>query len=108
MYSLLTEETSVYQSDWPEPSGLHVAALSARVEASRRLVMLGRTARTEAAVKVRQPLRLALLLHPGAERYDALREEIRGELNVKQLEDIDTLSGLIHWQVIPNFRALGP
>ena len=27
---------------------------------------------------------------------------------MKVLEDVDTLSGLISWQVLPNFRALGP
>ncbi len=108
LYTVLTGEVSVHLSDWPTPAGAHSAELSAGVEASRRLVVLGRSARTEAGVKVRQPLRRALLLHPGCELDDALREEIRGELNVKVLEEIDTLSGLIGWQVIPNFRALGP
>jgi isoleucyl-tRNA synthetase len=27
---------------------------------------------------------------------------------VKTLEDVDTLSGLMSWTVVPNFRALGP
>ncbi len=31
-----------------------------------------------------------------------------GELNVKVLDDVDTLSGLISWTVVPNFRTLGP
>ena len=30
------------------------------------------------------------------------------ELNVRSLEHIDTLSGLMSWTVVPNFRALGP
>jgi len=76
--------------------------------AARRLVTLGRSARTDAKVKVRQPLRRALLLHPGLALDDAVRAEIRDELNVRSLEDVDTLSGLITWEVVPNFRALGP
>jgi isoleucyl-tRNA synthetase len=39
---------------------------------------------------------------------DEARAEIAGELNVKALEDVDTLSGLLSWSVVPNFRVLGP
>lgn len=76
--------------------------------AARRLVGLGRAARTDAAVKVRQPLRRALLLHPGIRLGDEVRAEVADELNVQGLEEIDALSGLVRWQVVPNFRALGP
>ncbi len=70
---------------------------------------LGRAARTDAKVKVRQPLRRALLLHPGVDaRRRAWWPRSPTELNVKVLEDVDTLSGLMSWTVVPNFRALGP
>ena len=108
IYTPLTGETSVHLSDWPTPLGRADAALAEQVAASRRLVALGRAARTEAKVKVRQPLGRALLLHPGLELDPAIEDEIRSELNVKRLERIDTLSGLMTWTVIPNFRTLGP
>jgi isoleucyl-tRNA synthetase len=82
--------------------------LAESVDAARRLVALGRAARGDAKAKTRQPLRRALLLHPGVTLDDAARAEIMGELNVKALEDVDTLSGLMTWQVLPNFRVLGP
>jgi isoleucyl-tRNA synthetase len=75
---------------------------------ARRLVASGRAARTDAKMKVRQPLRRALVLHPGISLDEALRAEIASELNVRELEDVDTLSGLMSWTVVPNFRALGP
>ena len=68
----------------------------------------GAPARTDAKVKVRQPLRRALLLHPGVDLEPDVAREIAVELNVKALEDIDTLSGLMSWTVVPNFQALGP
>jgi isoleucyl-tRNA synthetase len=34
--------------------------------------------------------------------------EIATELNVKALEDVDTLSGLLTWTVVPSYRVLGP
>jgi isoleucyl-tRNA synthetase len=109
LYVTLTDESSVHLSDWPVPSGVHDdPGLSARMDAARRLVTLGRAARADAKAKVRQPLRRALVLHPGATVDDAEVAEVASELNVKSVEHVDTLSGLISWTVVPNFRALGP
>jgi isoleucyl-tRNA synthetase len=108
LYVTLTDEPSVHLSDWPAPTGAHDSALSARMDAARRLVTLGRAARADAKAKVRQPLRRALVLHPGAALEDAEVAEVASELNVKTVEHVDTLSGLISWTVVPNFRSLGP
>jgi isoleucyl-tRNA synthetase len=108
IYEPLTGATSVHLADWPTDKGRFDQALAAQVDASRRLVALGRAARTEAKVKVRQPLRRALLLHPSLELDPDVAAEIRGELNVKALEEIDTVTDLMSWSVVPNFRALGP
>jgi isoleucyl-tRNA synthetase len=37
-----------------------------------------------------------------------VRAEIADELNVKALEEVQTLADLMTWTVVPNFRALGP
>lgn len=108
IYRNLTGGVSVHLADWPEPQGRHDAELATQVAAARRLVAIGRSARTEAKVKVRQPLAKALLLHPGLTLDPAVADEITSELNVKLLEDIDTLSGLMTWTLQPNFRTLGP
>ncbi|MGI9022780.1 MAG: isoleucine--tRNA ligase, partial [Acidimicrobiales bacterium] len=110
LYVTLTGETSVHLSDWPEPSTISSrrADVAAQMAAARRLVALGRAARSEAKARVRQPLRRALLLHPGVELSNEVRREIADELNVKALEDVSSLSELMTWRVVPNFRALGP
>ncbi len=108
IHTTLTEDESVHLADWPEPLGCRDASLSERMAAVRRLVALGRAARTDAKAKTRQPLRRALLLHPGVELDDEVRHEIASELNVKALEDVDTVSDLMTWTVLPNFRVLGP
>jgi isoleucyl-tRNA synthetase len=60
-------------------------------------------------MKVRQPLRRALLLVPGAGRLSAeVAAQVSEELNVKALEVVESLAGLIRYSVVPNFRALGP
>src|SRR5690606_2498983 len=108
LHTVLTGETSVHLADWPTDRGRHDAMLAEQMAAARRLVGLGRAARTDAKVKVRQPLARALLLHPGIDLDSDVAAEIASELNVKALEQIDTLSGLMSWAVVPNFRALGP
>ena len=108
LHVTLTEEDSVHLADWPTPADRADAELAVKMTAVRRLVALGRAARTDAKVKTRQPLRRALLLHPGVELDDEVRTEIAAELNVKVLEDVDTVSDVMTWTVSPNFRVLGP
>jgi len=109
LYTTLTGEASVHLSDWPAVSGTADAGLAAEMAAARRLVALGRAARTDFKVRTRQPLSRALLLHPGvASLSEDVRAEVATELNVKALDDVDTLSGLLSWTVVPNFRTLGP
>ena len=108
LYVALTGDVSVHLADWPLPTGPTDEALAEQMSAARRLVVLGRAARTDAKVKVRQPLQRALLLHPGATLGRDVLDEIASELNVKALDDVDTLSGLMSWTIVPNFRALGP
>jgi isoleucyl-tRNA synthetase len=108
LWTTLTGGRSVHLTDWPEPAGTADAGLTAEVAAARQLVALGREARTDAKVKVRQPLRRALLLHPGADLSEEVRAEVADELNVHALQEIESLGGLVRWTVVPNFRALGP
>ena len=108
IYRGLTGEDSVHLASWPIPAGRWSPELAAEMEAVRQLVALGRTARAKAKVKVRQPLPRALLMHPGVSLTDATRQEIIEELNVKELEDVSSISDLVSWNVVPNFRVLGP
>src|SRR6202021_3243782 len=56
------ESDSVHLADWPAPRpDLIDRDLEAQMELARRLTSLGRAARSEAGVKVRQPLSRALV-----------------------------------------------
>jgi isoleucyl-tRNA synthetase len=107
---MLTGEVSVHLQRWPDlpdpdPGD---ARLLAEMDAARRLVGLGRSARTDAGVRTRQPLGRALVLHPGTDLTPEVRAQVADELNVKAIEDVETLSDLMSWTVVPNFRTLGP
>jgi isoleucyl-tRNA synthetase len=102
---------SVHLSDWPAVTEERDdEALRARMDLVRRLVTLGRSARTEAKVRVRQPLARALVVMPtgDADLLEGLRSLVAEELNVRDVEIAGRLEELVTYSVKPNFRALGP
>ena len=102
---------SVHLTDHPVPDeSLRDAGLEARMEAVRRAVELGRAARSQAGVKVRQPLGRAVIVAQGAEReaIESMGDLVRSELNVKELEFVSEEAELVTYEVKPNFRTLGP
>jgi isoleucyl-tRNA synthetase len=102
---------SVHLSDFPEPDAARSdPALEARVDAVRRAVELGRAARAQAGVKVRQPLRKAVIVAQGPEReaIEEMGDLVRSELNVKELEFVSEEAELVRYEVKPNYRSLGP
>jgi len=94
---------SVHLAGWPE--GLEPdEALLAEVADVRRVVELGRQARSQAGIKHRQPLRR--LVVQGAEGARGHAGEIADELSVKEVE-----FGLVEateLRVKPNLPLLGP
>jgi isoleucyl-tRNA synthetase len=102
---------SVHLCDFPRPHAELVDdALEAGMEAVRRTVELGRAARAQAKVKVRQPLRRAVIVATEAERaaIEAQSDLVTSELNVKQLEFVSERSELVTYRVRPDYRKLGP
>jgi isoleucyl-tRNA synthetase len=102
---------SVHLCDYPEvdPSLLD-EQLEAGMEAVRRTVELGRAARSQAKVKLRQPLRKAVVVASDAERaaIERLAEVVAAELNVKELDFVETEAELVSYRVRPKYRSLGP
>ena len=101
-------EASVHLADWPssEPRNRDVA-LEASMNVARRLTSLGRAARAEAGVKVRQPLARALVfLQAGSPMPPA--GIVEDELNVDVLEYGTELAEVLRFELVPNFRTVGP
>jgi isoleucyl-tRNA synthetase len=102
-------EPSVHLTDFPEP-GPRDEQLEWDMQVARDAVELGRAARAQAGVKVRQPLREAVLVaadreRAAIERFDSL---VRDELNVKALRFVSEAGELGRFELKPNFRTLGP
>ena len=101
---------SVHLAAWPVPdTGLIDDELSGQMALARRLVELGRSARSSAAVRTRQPLPRALVSAAGfGDLPGELRAQVADELNVRALDTLASVGqDLVDVTVKPNFRALG-
>lgn len=101
---------SVHLASWPEARRALVdPRLSEQMALTRRLVELGRAARSTSGVRVRQPLRRALIdASAWQELPDELRAQLAEELNVQAVADVSSVgSELVDYEIKPNFRALG-
>ena len=104
------EVESVHLADFPIADSSAIAEkLSKSVRLSRRLVELGRAARAESKVKIRQPLARALVAANGWDEMDAeIRAHISDELNVQSLDEIASAGAdLVSISIKANFRTIG-
>jgi isoleucyl-tRNA synthetase len=102
-------EPSVHLCDFPE-AGPRDEQLEWRMQVVRDAVELGRAARGHAKMKVRQPLREAVVVAADRERVaiEDLEELLKDELNVKSVRYVSEADELGRFELKPNFRALGP
>jgi isoleucyl-tRNA synthetase len=101
---------SVHLAPWPAvDADARDPRLVEQVALVRRLVELGRSARTSAKVRTRQPLARAVVAAPGwAELPRDLVAEVADELNVAELSDLSAVGGdLVDVSVKVDFRAVG-
>jgi isoleucyl-tRNA synthetase len=103
------ELASVHLCDFPEP-GERDLELEFAMSTARETVRLGLAARSQGNIKVRQPLREAIIVADGREReaIERLAEVVREELNVTALRFVAAADELGTYTVKPNLRALGP
>jgi isoleucyl-tRNA synthetase len=103
------ELASVHLCDFPD-AGERDLELEFAMATARETVRLGLAARSQGDVKVRQPLREAIIVADGRERaaIERLAEVVREELNVLALRFVAAADELGTYTVKPNFRALGP
>ncbi len=90
----------------PDPA-LIDERLDADMSTVRTLSTLGRAAREQARIRVRQPLGRLLAVVPGNPPSDDVVALLLDELNIKRIEFAASSHGLISLAARPEFRALG-
>ncbi|HQD61854.1 MAG TPA: DUF5915 domain-containing protein, partial [Propioniciclava tarda] len=100
---------SVHLASWPLVDAAAIdPELDAAMDLTRRLVELGRGARSEAKVKTRQPLSRVLVPSSSYARLTPeLIAEIASELNVGAVESFASAGDVVDYSAKGNFRALG-
>ena len=103
---------SVHFTDFPQGSQELVdEPLSTRMSLVREISSLGRSARMNAKLKVRQPLEKVEVILVDASHQAWLEEHaalIREELNVKNVEFTQNAEQYISYTVLPDLKRLGP
>ncbi len=103
---------SVHLCDYPvvDPTRID-QILSDQMTLIREITSLGRSARMNAKLKVRQPLSKVevILVDPMQRQWlESHSDLIRTELNVKEVEFTEDATRYISYQVQPDFKRLGP
>ncbi len=102
---------SVHLTQWPEfaPARLN-HDLVLEMDVVQTIVGLGRSAREESRIRVRQPLSQILVNAPDQSAKASVNkhiQQIREELNVKEVNFIDSDAELVRHAISPNFPRLG-
>ncbi len=102
---------SVHHTLWPQADPAAVdESLLEEMSLARQIASLGLSARSNAGIKVRQPL-ARVLVHLGGLKI-VLRPElaaiVRDELNVKELQFVEDAGQLASYRILPNNKLLGP
>ncbi|MCC8109017.1 MAG: isoleucine--tRNA ligase [Planctomycetes bacterium] len=107
-----TMPESVHLCHWPKADDKRVDPdVERRMDLVREIASLGLAARASQKLKVRQPLREAVVILTRPEDEAGVRElgdVVREEINVKELAFAKDASEYVSFTVKPNFQELGP
>ena len=108
IYTSLTNDESVHLCDFPKANlDLVDDRIENKMDLVRDLISLGRNAREEVKIKVRQPISEVLIDGKNKELIGDLTSLIKEELNVKKVTFIPDLSNYMNFEVKPNFKVVG-
>jgi isoleucyl-tRNA synthetase len=103
---------SVHLCDYPVADDAKIdASLGESMRLLREIASLGRAARAEANLKVRQPLSRVEVVLATDSQIEWLKSHddlVRDELNVKQVAYTTDGQKYVQYQIVPNFKRLGP
>ncbi|PKM60899.1 MAG: isoleucine--tRNA ligase [Firmicutes bacterium HGW-Firmicutes-4] len=109
LYQKLTDGVSVHLADYPTVNEeLIQDAIEEPMDLVRELVSLGRGAREEAQIKVRQPLSKIIVDGKYRETLGDLCVLIEEELNIKKVVFEDNLGDFMNYALKPDFKVAGP
>ena len=108
IYINLTGKESVHLADFPKANlSLVNDRIENKMDLVRTIISLGRNAREEVKIKVRQPISEVLIDGKNESLIGDLVELIKEELNVKKVTYVSDLSTYMNYEIKPNFKVVG-
>ena len=108
IYQKLTGKESVHLADFPQEDDTLIDELvEERMDLVRDVCSLGRFAREEVNIKVRQPIQSLILPKSDEILIGDLLPVIKEELNVKEVIFKEDMTEYLEYIVKPNFQVLG-
>ena len=108
IYTNLTNEESVHLADYPTcDESLINEKVEEKMDLIRDLISLGRNAREESKIKVRQPISEVIIDGKNKNLIADLTSLIEEELNVKTVTFTTDLNNYMNFIVKPNFKVVG-
>jgi len=105
-------DSSVHLAKFPSwDEKLIDSDLEERMEIAQKVSSMVLALRRKVNIRVRQPLARIMVPVPDSSfrtRFEAVRDLVLAEVNVREVEYIDDTSGLLVRKVKPNFKLLGP
>jgi isoleucyl-tRNA synthetase len=114
LYQDLTfgQQGSIHLSDFPKADVKSIdLALEQQINTARSLTSLALSLRKKEQIKVRQPLQKMIIPVKNKEernRIERVAEQLKSEINIKEIELLDDANSLLIKEVKPNFKVLGP
>ena len=108
MYTKLTLEPSVHLSDFPKYDESMVNDyIETRMDKVRNIISLGRNAREDSKIKVRIPIKEAIINGKDKKLIGDLLDLIKEELNVKEVLYTESVATYMNFVIKPNFKVVG-
>ncbi len=108
IYTKLTGEESVHLADFPKfDEGLVNEEVEEKMDLVRDICSLGRDAREDVNIKVRQPINEVILAKEAKNIIGDLDSIIKEELNVKNITYKEDMTEYLTYSLKPNFKVLG-
>lgn len=108
IYQNLTNEDSVHLANFPKYKEEYInEEIEEKMDLVRDICSLGRFAREDAKIKVRQPISEIILLEENKDKIGNLDSIIKEELNVKNIIFTTDMTKYMNYVIKPNFREVG-
>jgi isoleucyl-tRNA synthetase len=109
IYQNLTGEESVHLAEFPVADEKYIdAAMEDEMQTIIDIVSLGRAARNDCQIKVRQPLSAIYLPDKVKSVTERMFDLIQEEINIHEIRYVAENDGFVQYELKPDFKVMGP